>query len=154
MQTGVKSMGADIYVIADAKGEAEFYENDPLRPENRNSQFNFGRRIFEIMDGQSDIVNPIKMRVLLYQCRRGAKFDFNQMNKVCGENSDIQVGDKQGNIVEITKRWSTNGAFPYNGVIYNENGEIIEHRLYSTNGDCSDGDPDHALIFLKAPRHE
>lgn len=154
MQAGVKSMGSDIYVVANAKGDAEFYESDPLKAENRKSQFDFGRRIFEIMDGPSDFINPIKVRVLLYQCRRGAKFDFNQINKVCGEGSDVQIGDKEGNIVEITKRWSTKGDFPYNGVIYNEDGVIIDHRLYSTNGECSDGDPNHSLIFVKVSKHE
>lgn len=148
---GARLMGEDFYVIADARGNAEFYEKDPIKPENRNSQFNLSRRIFEIMDGPSDIVNPIKMRILLYPVRRGAKFDFNQLRYV-REHPEIEVGDLSGNSVELTNRWDTNGAFPYIGIVRDENGQVIGERHYSTNGQCSDGNPDHGLIFIKKSR--
>lgn len=147
---GSKFLGDDIYVISDSYGNAEFYEKDPLKPKNRGTKFDLGHRILEIMNS-ADALNPIKMRVLLYPVNRAARFDFNQLRYV-DQHPELEVADRCGNSVELTKEYGPNTVFPYIGIVRDENGSEIERRNYSTNGDCSDGIRVHGLIFIRKTR--
>lgn len=151
-QEAQKAIGypEDIYLIADEQGNGQFYHNDPIKKENRkNGQFDLAQEIFEFMDGPSDIINPIKIRFMVYRIHRGDSFDGSIPERIRRGELDAHIEDQEGNIIEITGRLSNNKDFPLNAVVYDEDGVIKETRKYSANGECSDGNKNHRVVVMK-----
>ena len=140
----------DVYLVADEKGVAHFYHDDPMNVANRtNGEMDLGQEIFEFMEGASDIVNPILVRFMAYRVKRGVEFDMSKAESIRRNELDAHIQDLEGNVVEITSRLSNDEVFPLNGIIYDENGHVKESRCYSADGSCSDGKASHRIITMK-----
>jgi len=149
-EQGSRPYPHDVYLVADEKGVAHWYHNDPMNVDNRkNSEMDLGQEIFEFMDGASDMVNPILVRFMAFRVSRGAEFDMASVDAIRRNEKDAHIKDLEGNVVEITVRLSNDEIFPLNGIIFDENGRVKESRCYSADGNCSDGVAAHRLIMMK-----
>lgn len=145
-----KGYPKDIYLVADEKNEGLFFMEDPIKKENRQKHgFDFARLVFDFMDGPSDIVNPYKIRFMVYKVNRGDAFDGAIPEKIRRGEIDAHIEDHNGDIIEITGRLNNDKEFPMNAVVYDGDGSIIETRKYSADGYCSDEDPSHRLVVMQ-----
>ena len=150
VEPSAKGYPVDVYLIADKDGVAHWYHDDPMNVMNRkNGEMDLGQEIFEFMDGTADIVNPILVRFMAYRMRRGDAFDITVPDAIRQNKVDAHIQDLEGNVVEITSRFSNDEIYLLNGIIYDENGKIKETRTYAADGHCSDGVEAHRIITMK-----
>ena len=154
-----KQFPKDLYMVRDAAGIVRWYEKDPMKTADRDDAEVDLTEVLEDFYGAGSVANPVALRLVgarLYRCE---PFAISQPAAIRMGKLARHLEDLAGHVVDILDARNPDVEYPLNGVLMDRDGHMTGTATYSMKGECSDGNPDHALVcvegaFLKDEKKE
>lgn len=138
-----------LFLSADEEGRYSWTDRDPLTVGDiKAAEINLEDELFSCF-GEGSVHNPIIISIKGVMIKRSEPFDVGAPGRIWnGEN--IHIEDVTGSLIEVLSVKNEIDGFPFNAVVLHpETKEIIETRVYSSNGKCSDGNAKHDLVVVR-----
>ncbi len=141
-----------LFLYQDDDGNYHWFRNDPMKIDKREME-----EIPSIEDviadwaGQGDIANPIMFRFATAKINRCSRYTMTLPDDIRNGKLNMHIQDMTGRVVEVTTTRNPDPSYPLNGIVFDRTGAMLAMRTYSTDGRCSDLDPDHNLIGVAGP---
>lgn len=135
-----------LFLAVAEDGRLHWYSRDPMKVEKKEDyEVKLAAELNKYFGGGS-IVNPIHIAISGAKVNRAEPFRISQPGDIRSGKIQAHFEDGAGRLVEILQFAGSDNAFPLNGVIFSRKGENIGMATYSPLGECSDKDPQHALL--------
>ena len=147
---------SNFFMIETPEGECKWYDGDPFAmsaAERQNHEVDIDKALIDAF-GHCSIGNPMVLRIKAGVLDRCRPFDVTMPMKVRCKQVDRHFEDGNGCCVDVLERRNGDLEYPFNGVVFDADGEIVATRKYSARGLCSDGKEEHCLFVVRNARQE
>lgn len=146
----------NFFMIETPEGEYKWYDVDPFAlsvEERQNHEIDLDKVLIDAF-GHCSIGNPMVIRIKGGVLDRCQPFDVSMPIRVRCKQVDRHFEDGDGCYVDVLEKRSGDAEFPFNGVVFGSDGEIVATRKYSVRGICSDGKEEHSLFAVRNESQE
>ena len=136
------------YFAFDADGNRRWYSADPSFSDTPEElETNIEDELIRFLGSKPTLICPAKIRFKAAFIRTTQEFNLKAVTDI-RQGAVKYVSDGEGTYVEIANRPTDDPDFPLIGVLFGPDGAVFGSRRYNGRGECSDGDPAHALFVI------
>ena len=139
----------DYFLIRDTKnGTYHWYKGDPFRCDDRRELEVSIEEVITSFIGIGTIANPVVVCLNCALIDRSVNFDVRLLAGIRNGSEEKHFEDMNGNVIDVLEVKNSDAQYPLSGAVFNKDGDVIEIRKYSFQGECSDGKEDHHLMAV------
>lgn len=136
------------YFAFDDDGNRRWYTADPSFSDvPEELETNIEDELIRFLGSKPTLIRPAKVRFKAAFVRNTQAFTLQAVGEIRNGHKKY-VTDREGNYIEIADRRNADPDFPLTGVLFASDGTVVGSRKYNGRGECSDGEPVHALFVI------